>query len=107
MVVESSSFVSNLNVRDFTPFPDNFVLILVVAHRNGIVDDVSALIKKFVDEFKGISFLFFNSFLFLFILNFLLNEFLARVFLVGLLAVTHQFAYIVPFFLEGVKVVAN
>lgn len=54
-----------------------------------------------------IPFFLFNFFLFGLVLILLFDEFLARVFLVGLFPVSDEFADVVPLLLEGVEAVPD
>jgi hypothetical protein len=107
VVVESSAFVGDLECGDVAPGADHFVVILVVADADGVVDEIADGVDEFIDFLEEECFALFDLFLLEFIGVLELEFVLAGVFLVGLLLVADGFADVVPLHFEAVEGVAD
>ena len=75
MMVQSSSFISDFDIRNLSPLFDDSVVIFIVTDGNWIMYDISNSIDKFVDEFELLFFLFFYNLLLFLVGIFLLDFF--------------------------------
>lgn len=107
VMVKTSTFVCDFDVRDLSPGTNYLVLVFIVADGDCVVDDVPDLTYKLVDEFEVFSLLFLDSLLLEFVVILEQDKFLAGVFLIGFLSVPDLFANIIPLFLDGVEIVSN
>jgi hypothetical protein len=107
VVVESSAFVGDLESGDVAPRADHFVVVLVVADTDGVVDEIADGVDEFIDFLEEECFTLFDFFLLEFIGVLELEFVLAGVFFVGLLLVADGFADVVPLHFEAVEGVAD
>lgn len=97
MMVESTSFIGDLDVWDLAPSFDDNVVILVVVDWDRVVNDVTDLVDFAVDFGQEFGFTGFCLFLFFFVFCFELELLFALVFLVGFFFIFDDVLDIVPF----------
>lgn len=107
MMVESSSFVCDFNVRKLSPSSNNLIFIFIIADFDWIVDYISNWIDQFIKMDQMLFLLFFYLLLFFFIRQFCFDFLFARVFFVGFLFVSDHFSNIIPLFLQTIEVISN
>ena len=104
VVIESTSFVGDLDVWDFAPCLDNEIVIFVVVNGDGVMDDVSDFVDFGVDFFEELSFGDFGLFLFFFIFGFDFELLFALILFVGFLFVFDDVLIIIPLLFKGVEI---
>ena len=104
VVVESTSFVGDLDVWDFAPSLENEVVIFVVVNGDGFVNDVTNFVDFGVDFFEELGFGDFGLFLFFFIFSFDFELLFALILFVGFLFVFDDILIIVPLLFKGVEI---
>ena len=102
MMVQSSSFISDFDIRNLSPLFDDSVVIFIVTDGNWIMYDISNSIDKFVDEFELLFFLFFYNLLLFLVGIFLLDFLLTGILLICFLFVFDHITNIIPLFVEWV-----